>query len=85
MDRMKRLCRAIRAISPHGSICFKGFPHPDQVDQWLGVIAMGDIIIVEHTGSIEEVLEELTLKLEAISHKVIRGLSSTVPPPDDKT
>jgi hypothetical protein len=83
VDKMKRLCRAIRAISPHGSICFRGAPEPGNADLWRGVIAMGDIIIVEHTGSIDEVLEELTEKLETISHKVIKGLASTVPPPKD--
>lgn len=85
MDTMRRLLKAVKAISPHGEICFHGVPHPvtGNGDHWKGTILVGDVIIAEHQGGMNEIVEELAKKLDGISDKLKQGLSPTKPPPKD--
>jgi hypothetical protein len=85
MDGMRRLFKAVRGITPHGTICFHGVPHPvtGNGDFWRGEISVGGVIIAEHVGDMHEIVDELAKKMDAISEKVKKGLAPTEPPPED--
>lgn len=76
MYTLRRLCEAVRAISPHASIKFTGKPDPltGNGDLWKGTIAVGDAIIAEHTGTLDEVTDALTQRLSRLTHAVLTRL-----------
>lgn len=85
MRRLARLCNAIRAISPYGSLSLTGLPSEDgSADLWDGKITMGGVILVETKGALEEVIEELTHKLERMSQRMLARLTSVPPPPGEE-
>jgi len=79
---LKRLCNAIRAISPYATIKFSGVPDPvtGNGDLWQGTISVGSVIILEHTGPLDVVLKELTSNIGNLSTKIVRQLANVTPP-----
>ena len=47
---------------------------------WKGTISVGCMILAEATGEPEEVIIELTHKLEKMSQRLMRQLSQSTPP-----
>lgn len=82
MYPLKRLCNAIRAISPYAAIKFSGIPDPvtGNGDLWRGTISVGAVIILESTGTLDDVLKELTSNIGNLSAKIIRQLANVTPP-----
>jgi hypothetical protein len=78
MKRFNRLCSAIRTICPQGSLTLTGI-YGDQ-DSWKGTISVGCMLLAEATGSLEEVLKELTTKLEKMSQRLLTQLRPSTPP-----
>jgi len=74
---LKLLCEAVRALSPHASVTFTGKPDPvtGNGDLWIGSISVGDIIIAEHVGPLDEVGEELVKHLSKRSAAVLERLT----------
>jgi hypothetical protein len=88
MKRLNRLCNAIRTICPEGSLTLTGGDESPEQKSWKGTISVGCMILAEATGEIEEVIKELTSKLESMSQRLMRQLSSPVEdsvPPSSKT
>lgn len=89
MQRLKRLCDAVRTLSPYGAFSLTGVPDETGKEQWRGVISIGGIVLVESLGGIDDVVIELTRKLERMSQRMVTKLSavppSTPPPPKDKS
>ena len=88
MKRLNRLCSAIRTICPEGSLTLTGGNESPEQKSWKGTISVGCMILAEATGEIEEVIKELTSKLESMSQRLMRQL--TIPtddsiPPSSKT
>ena len=88
MKRLNRLCSAIRTIYPEGSLTLTGGNESPEQKSWKGTISVGCMILAEATGEIEEVIKELTSKLESMSQRLMRQL--TIPtddsiPPSSKT
>jgi hypothetical protein len=83
-DSMRRLLKAVKAITPHGTISLKGVPHPvtGNGDHWHGMISVGNIVIADHIGDMNEIIEELTHRLDAVADRLKSGLANTEPPPD---
>ncbi len=83
MKSFKRLCNAVRAISPYGVISISGAPHPvtGDGDNWRGSVSVGGVILVENVGDFDAVLEELTKKIEKMGKRVVDGLNSPSDPP----
>lgn len=50
---------------------------------WKGTISVGCMILAEATGETEEVILELTHKLERMSQRLMHQLSQSTPPPDE--
>ena len=49
---------------------------------WKGTISVGCMILAEATGETEEVIIELTHKLEKMSQRLLRQLTPSSPPDD---
>lgn len=81
MNILIRLCEAIRTISPYAFIKFDGKGGKGE-DLWTGTIGVGNIVIVEHTGTLEEVVDQLSEKLTKLSTGVLTRLSRVAPPND---
>jgi len=79
MKRLKRLCEAVRALSPYGAFSLTGAPDETGKEQWKGVISIGGVILVESLGNVEDVVAELTKKLERMSQRMMAKLSA-IPP-----
>lgn len=82
MKRLNRLCSAIRTICPEGSLTLTGGNESPEQKSWKGTISVGCMILDEATGEIEEVIKELTNKLESMSQRLMRQLTT---PTDDSS
>lgn len=80
MKRLNRLCSAIRTICPEGSLTLTGGNESPEQKSWKGTISVGCMILAEATGEIEEVIKELTSKLESMSQRLMHQLTT---PTDD--
>lgn len=84
MKRLNRLCSAIQTICPQGSLSLTSVPEDPELKTWKGTIAVGCMILVDATGTTDEVIKELTGKLEKMSQRLMRQLASptedSVPP-----
>lgn len=80
MERFNRLCNAIRAICPEGSLTMTGGNQTLEQKSWKGTISVGCMILAEATGETEEVIIELTHKLERMSQRILRQLTQSNPP-----
>lgn len=58
-----------------------GNQSPEQ-KSWKGTISVGCMILAEATGETEEVIIELTHKLEKMSQRLLRQLTPSSPPDD---
>lgn len=89
MKRFNRLCNAIRAICPEGSLTLTGGNETPEQKSWKGTISVGCMILAEATGETEEVIVELTHKLEKMSQRLMRQLepssSGESEPPSSKS
>lgn len=81
MKEVRRLCEAVRLISPQASLSLHGAPDAGE-DMWRGVVAVGGVVLVEATGTLDLVIVDLTRKLEKMSQRMIQRL--TLPPPPDE-
>jgi len=82
MKRLIRLCNAVQTICPQGSLTLTGVPEDPENNTWKGTISIGCMILVESTGTVEEVLMDLNSKLERMSKRLMRQLSPSSPPED---
>lgn len=82
MKRLNRLCSAIQTICPQGSLTLTGVPEDPDQKTWKGTISVGCMILAECTGTPEEILKELTGKLERMSQRLLRQLTPSNPPED---
>jgi hypothetical protein len=82
MKRFNRLCNAIRTICPEGSLTLTGGDGSPDQKSWKGTISVGCMILAEATGEPEEVIVELTHKLEKMSQRLLRQLTPSEPPDD---
>jgi hypothetical protein len=82
MKRLNRLCNAIQAICPQGSLTLTGTSDDPDQRTWKGTISIGCMILAEAIGTLEEVLKELTQKLEKMSQRLMRQLAPSNPPED---
>jgi hypothetical protein len=84
MKRFNRLCSAIQTICPQGSLSLTSVPEDPELKTWKGTISVGCMILADATGTTEGVINELTEKLEKMSQRLLRQLTSTtedsVPP-----
>lgn len=82
MHPLKKLSCAVRDISPYASIKFTGIPDPvtGNGDLWHGSISVGDVIITEHTGEIEETIFKMTLSIGNLSSRILHKLANITPP-----
>ena len=81
MSILRRLCQAARTISPNAYVKFTAKTGTNGEELWSGTIGVGDAIITEHTGSLEEVIDQLSYKLTRLSTAVIDRLSRVTPVP----
>lgn len=76
MEKLTRLCNAIRAITPVGALHLEGLqPDENGKELWRGSVRVSDIILVEAIGSLDEVALELAQKLERMSQRMLARLS----------
>lgn len=75
MNRLKKLCNAVRAISQSGTISITGIENTEQFE---GKVYVGDVILFSSIGTIEEVIEEMISKLEKISQRILIKLETEV-------
>lgn len=78
MEKFNRLCEAARSITPQATVNFTG-----EGELWRGSVSVGGIILVDAIGTTEEVIQQLTQKLERMSQRVIARLSIAPPPPPE--
>ena len=84
MERLSRLCNAVRAISPQGSVVITELPEDNQ-DLWQGRISIGGVILAETKGELDSIIEELTHKVERMSQRMMARLSEVVDPPHSRS
>jgi hypothetical protein len=80
MKRLNRLCSAIQTICPQGSLTLIGISDDPDQNTWKGTISVGCVILAESTGSPEDIVRELTMKLEKMSQRLMRQLTPSNPP-----
>lgn len=80
MKSFNHLCNAIRTICPQGSLTLIGGDESPEQKAWKGTISVGCMILAEATGEVDEVIAELTSKLESMSQRLLRQLSPSDPP-----
>lgn len=80
MKTLNRLCNAIRTICPEGSLILTGGDESPEQKSWKGMISVGGMILASSTGEVEEVITELTHKLESMSQRLLRQLTPSDPP-----
>jgi hypothetical protein len=84
VKRLLRLCNSIQAMSPYGSLSLTGVPseNPDRM-LWKGTVSIGCVILLESTGSVEEVIKDITMRLERMSQQMMKQLVPSSPPEED--
>ncbi len=83
MKEVRRLCEAVRMLSPQASFSLPGNPDAGE-NMWRGVVAVGGVVLVEATGPLDQVIPDLTRKLEKMSQRMMQRLSLP-PAPDEES
>ncbi len=63
------ICRAMRVISPQSKLVF----HPE-ADLWKVAIVLGDVILVESTGTAESVFADLAERIGVLADRLANTL-----------
>ena len=81
MKRLLRLCNSIQAMSSSGGLSLTDVPSedPDRM-LWKGTVSVGCVILLESTGNVEEVITDLTRRLEKMSQRMMNQLVPSSPP-----
>jgi hypothetical protein len=82
MKRLICLCNAVQTICPQGSLTLTGVPEDPDQNTWKGTISIGCMILAESTGTLEEVITDLTKKLKRMSQRLLLQLAPFNPPDD---
>jgi hypothetical protein len=73
VDKLKKLCRAVFAISPNAEIRLK--PNSQDPYEWFVLIMVGEAIVTtSKVGPLEDVLDEVNRNLGTISERMMKAL-----------
>ena len=78
MKQLKKLADAIRTISEQSTLSITGVP--GSATAWKGTVSVGGIVLIDATGSLEEVVAQLISKLEKMSKRMLALRLSQHPP-----
>ncbi len=80
MRQLRRLCEAVRAISPECKLVFHGVP--DRDDCWVLRIQVADVILCETgAGPVEKVVPEASKKIQSLSQRILLAAAAD---PDER-
>ena len=86
MRQLRRLCEAVRAISPECKLIFHGVP--DREDCWVLRIQVADVILCETgAGPVEKVVPEASRKIQGLSQRILLAAAADPedPPPSPRS
>lgn len=76
VEELARLCEAVRTLSPHAEIRFRGVP--DRDDYWVCIVVIGDVILFESAAApLPDVTQQVTEKIKHMSQRMKAVLDST--------
>lgn len=79
VDKLKKLCRAVYAISQEAEIRLK--PNPTNPLEWSVLILVGEVIVSSSKiAPLDDVLDEVNRNLGSISERMMKALKG---PPED--
>lgn len=72
LDRLKKLCAAVYAVSPQAEIRFSADPANSEL--WSVIVTVGDVIVAtSKTSPLEESLQEVSRSLGLISARMMKA------------
>ena len=79
-DKLRKLCRAVYAVSNQAEIRLK--PNPFDPREWSVLILVGEVIVTtSKIGPLDEVIDEVNRNLGSISERMMKALKMPSEPP----